>query len=271
MIVEPTRERTSPTAAKVQRMKPLLILALALATTLHAQDSAPALAPELAPLAAKYKTDTAALNAQKDEAIIRVAQTYRAALDAAESVETTAGHLKAIAAITAERGDLKKDEVKSEFPDDLPKGLQTARKNYLSGVARIVADIGQRQQRFNADYLRDLHTLQTRIGGNRVLAAQIADEKQSILNIADDEQKKALLTSCWWQIRDVVLEFTPGGSVIRHGDPHGWDGKSWKLSPDGRSVECTYANGQMQSYSFKNGGLVHFDPSWGEFKKVHKK
>jgi hypothetical protein len=96
----------------------LFLLSYALIPTVHAQE----LAPELIPLEAKYKADTAALETQKAVEIARLAQVYGASLDVVEKTETAAGHLPAITAIMQERGDLKKGGVKAELFERSPEG-----------------------------------------------------------------------------------------------------------------------------------------------------
>ena len=158
-------------------MKTLLALAIAIATTLHAQE----LAPELAPLVAKHKADIAALDAQKDAAIARVQQTYLAALDGAERTATTAGKLEVFAAITKEREALQSGLMAPALPEGLPKILQSARKAYLDGTARVTAYVQPRQKAIDADYLRTLAGLQARASGKPELATQIDAEKKNLL------------------------------------------------------------------------------------------
>jgi hypothetical protein len=174
-------------------MKALLAFLLTFTTSLYAQE----IAPELARLMAKYTADTAALEAQKGNALERVALAYVAALDAAERGETSAGRVAGVAAISHERGELKEGELKGAFPADLPKGLRSARKTYLDGSARVGADFGQRQERIVADYLRTLSALQIRAGSNSTLSQQIAAEKEKLLAITDGRAKAALVASKW--------------------------------------------------------------------------
>ena len=219
-------------------MKTLLAFLLALTTALHAQE----LAPELGRLVAKYTADTAALEAQKADALGRVALAYGAALDAAERGETSAGRVAGVAAISHERGELRNGDLKSAFPADLPKGLRSARKTYLDGSARIVADIGQRQERMVADYLRALSALQTRAGSNPVLAQQIAAEKERLLAISDGRAKAALVATKWnWSQlgtgNTLLVAFNPDGTAS-----HGSHPVRWKLSGP-RTVVITRSDG----------------------------
>jgi hypothetical protein len=245
-----------------------ITVAFALVATLDAQD----LAPELAPLAAKSKAALVALDAQKAAAVGRVAQTYKAALDAAENAETTAGRVAAVAAITAERGAVEKNEVTTEFPVNLPKSLQTPRKNYLDGLARVVADFGPRQQRVNADYLRDLRALQTRTGNNPVLAEQIANEKQKVLDYtADagsqdpDALKKALLSSKWsWtgsaMETDVFMTFRPEGTVSHRGGTLAWKiigSRKLKMVDGGGRTFILRFNEALDHYKSIEGPELH--------------
>lgn len=69
-----------------------LALALSLIVTLHGQE----LAPELAPLAAKYSADSEGITAKQAAAIDKAAHTYGMALDTAERSATAAGDVKAV-------------------------------------------------------------------------------------------------------------------------------------------------------------------------------
>ena len=182
-------------------MKAVPLLALTFATMLHAQD----LAPELAPLAAKYKAALAALDAQKAATLARVQQTYGIALDAAEKTATTAGSIEAIAAITKEREALKSGPLAPAWPENLPKALQAARKAFLDGAARVSADETPRRKAVDADYLRALASLQPKAAGKPELAAQIAAEKEKVLGMVPaggrptsaEELKRYLISAKW--------------------------------------------------------------------------
>src|SRR5260221_8051922 len=78
-------------------------------------------APELAPLAEKYKADVAALEAQRAVAISQPEKAYTTALAAAEKIATTAGNVTGAAAITSERTSLGSGLMAPDFPAGLPK------------------------------------------------------------------------------------------------------------------------------------------------------
>ena len=221
----------------------------ALVAPLHAQD----LAPELAPLAAKYKADTAALGAQKEAAITRVALVYSAALDSAEKTETTAGHLPALTAITLERGDLKKNEVKPELPSDLPKGLHSVRKAYLDDLARVVADFAQRQQRIAADDIRVLSSLQTRAGSNAALAKQIMEEKERVLQSATAgsaaEFEHRLIGTKWNWNDNFPVTFEADGTSS---GANPYQRIKWK-SVKPFTLEYSFSNGNHGTIEFERG------------------
>ena len=225
------------------------VLALAFVATLHAQD----LAAELAPLAAKYNADTAALSAQKEAAITRVMLVYSAALDAAEKTETTAGHLTALTAITQERGALKKNGAKPELPSDFPKGLHTARKTYLDDLARVVADFAQRQQRLAADDIRVLSALQTRVGSNAALAKQIAEEKVRVLQTAATasaaEFERGLAGTKW--VWDGSFPVTFEGDGTTSGE-NAYQRLKWK-SVKAFTLEYIFPNGNHGTIEFERG------------------
>ena len=158
----------------------VFILTLALATLLRAQD----LAPELAPLAAKYKADIAALEAQKSAALARAEQTYSTALDGVEKTATAAGKLEVVAAVTKERESIKGGLMAPALPSELPKSLGPARKAYMDAAARAAAEIIPKRRAANAEYLRALASLQPKAAGNAELARQIATEKERLLSNA---------------------------------------------------------------------------------------
>ena len=224
-------------------------LAFAFVATLHAQD----LAAELAPLVAKYNADTAALNAQKEAAITRVMLVYSAALDAAEKTETTAGHLSALTAITQERGALKNNGVKPELPRDFTKGLHTARKTYLDDLARVVADFAQRQQRIAAEDIRVLSALQTRVGSNAVLAKQIAEEKERVLQTAATasaaEFERGLVGTKWVWDGSFPVTFEADGTSSSENPIQRLKWKSVKPF----TLEYSFSNGNHGTIEFEKG------------------
>ena len=158
-------------------MKLSPLIALAFGTTLYAQS----LAPALAPIAAKYKADVAALESQKTAALTRHQTAYFTALDRAEQTATAAGDVNTIRAITNERDAVKTGGALPISAPDLPKTLQTPRKTYIDQAGRAAAEISARKQRLDADYLRALASLQARAGNNSDLVQQIAEEKAAVL------------------------------------------------------------------------------------------
>jgi len=240
------------------------MIALAFGTALHAQE----LAPELASLAAKYKADTAAIEGQRKTEASRLANVYGAALDAAEKAETSAGHVNTVAAITRERDSVKKDEVISTFPNDLPKGLRTARKGYLDGIERVVNELGQRQQRINADYLRALAAFQQRVGSNEQITKQIAEEKERVFraNLVGSNPNVVGL----WQLRNlgnndtIQIEFKPEGTFVdAAGKRWGtWEVKgkqlvsSWETQALSDRFDLPVRDGKLTGKNNKGSSLV---------------
>ena len=214
----------------------LLLTALSLfpwmTPALHAQD----VAPELAPVAAKYKADIAALDALKAAALARLQQPYIAALDVAEKTATSAGSLEAVAGIAKERAALKSGLMAPAFPGDLPKTLQPARKNYVDSIARIPADEVQRRRAIDADYLRALGSLQGKAAANPELAAQIAAEKDKLIaNVASGTSAGAATIKASGRNAVVNGNFDVADAA---GTPSGWkvpgeDGGTFKVGSDG--------------------------------------
>lgn len=211
---------------------PFIAAWFAIVAALQAQD----LAPELAPVAAKYKADIAALEALKAATFARMQQPYIAALDAAEKTATSAGSLEAVAGITKERAALKSGLMAPAFPGDLPKTLQPARKNYVDSIVRIPADEAQRRRAIDADYLRALGSLQTKAISNPELAKQIAAEKDKLLaNVASGTAAAAGAPKASGRNAVVNGNFDAADAA---GTPSGWkvpseDGVTFKVGSDG--------------------------------------
>jgi hypothetical protein len=209
----------------------VLAIAVALVTPLRAQS----LAPELEPLAAKYRADMAALNAQKAVAMTRAQQPYMSALDGAEKAATSAGTVGAVPAIAKEREALKSGQtMPAAFPERLPKALQATRRACLDAMARVDADLAPRQKAIDADYLRALASLQAKAATKPELAEQIAAEKEKMLaNVDATKQIETLLTSKEWIHRGQYrYKFSKGGR-FQQGDRGGRceiDGKSGSVS-----------------------------------------
>jgi hypothetical protein len=162
-------------------MKALRLLSLFLLPCMMA---AAEIAPEIAPFAERFKTDSEAVAASQTASLIRLAHDYQAALDAAEKTATTTGDVKVLAAITAERDALKAGSLKTTASADLPKTLLNPRKTYFAGVAKVDADILPRKQRVVADYLRALTSLQSKSAGNAALLTAIGAEKDRLIRSA---------------------------------------------------------------------------------------
>jgi hypothetical protein len=143
--------------------------------------AAQALAPELAPLATKYKADIATLETQRAAAIAQLYKPYAAALVTAEKSATTAGNVAGVSVIATERAALASGLMSPGFPPGLPKELQNPRKAYLEGVARIRTAEAPRRQALDAAYLRALTDLNARAAKNPELAKQLEAERQKLL------------------------------------------------------------------------------------------
>ncbi len=149
------------------------LAALALSITIHAQ--------ELAPLSAKYKTDSDAVAARRDASIARIVRTYTAALDAAEKSATTAGDVNALSAISSERDSINAKRLLPTAAATLPKSVLPARKTYLVEFAKVDTESGQQNKLVSTSYLQALASLQSRSAGNPSLLAEIAAEKKRVI------------------------------------------------------------------------------------------
>jgi hypothetical protein len=123
--------------------------------------------------------------------------------------------------------------------------VQTPRKAYLDGVARVAADFGQRKERINADYLRTLAAFQARIGNNPTLAQQVNEEKERVLANAATTGNAAV----------------PGKWNVTCGDWRGWrtlnaygsvtcnDGPPAKWKITGSILRVSYTDGVVEEYT----------------------
>jgi hypothetical protein len=207
-------------------MKPILCILL-FAALAHAA-CAQALAPELAPLAAKYQADLAALEAQRTNALTQAQNPYTAALATAEKSATAAGNVTAIAVINAERAALTRGLTTPGFPPGMPKELQNPRKTYLDAVARIRAAEAPRRQTLDSAYLRALTGLSAKAPKESALAKQIEAEKQKLIANAPPTVSKQIGKS---MVVNGTFDVT--GS---NGLPAGWATNSddcFKVSRDG--------------------------------------
>jgi hypothetical protein len=139
------------------------------------------LAPELAPIATKYKADVAMLEAQRLAAIAQSQNAYTATLGTAERSATTAGKVDLLAAIANERASVTGGLMPPAFPPGLPKELQVPRKTYLDALARIRAADAPRRQAIDAAYLRALATLDAKGAKNPELAKQLESERKAVI------------------------------------------------------------------------------------------
>lgn len=199
------------------------------------------LAPDLAPLAEKYKADVAALEAQRVAAMSQPEKAYTAALAAAEKTATTAGNVAGAAAIATERAALSSGLMAPDFPPGLPKELQLPRKTYLEATAHIRAAEIPRRQAIDAAYLRALTSLEAKGPKNPELAKQLAVEKQNVLanapsSAAGRQNTKNAVVNGTFDLADA------------EGHPKGWTiNDSFKVARDGAN-NVVRATSQVTDY-----------------------
>jgi hypothetical protein len=232
----------------------LLITALAVSSAppLRAQDSS--LAPELAPLATKYKSDVDALNEAHDKAMAALRKIYFAALDSAEQKQTALGKADALKAVLEEKRAVAAADPLPPAAPSLPRDLAFHRTNYTRDVARVGRDFTQRSQQLTSVYLRALSPLEqkARAGGQKVLLDQITAEKlkiagepvpaapgapaagishspgNNLLANGDFAQKKPDGTPVAWSGTHTV-QTESGMSFLRVSEELGWDCASQKV------------------------------------------
>jgi hypothetical protein len=171
-------------------------------------------APEIAPLAAKFKAETEAAELGRKAPAADLVRNYQGALDAAEKTATAAGNVKLLAALSAEREDLQRGKLKATA--ELPKSLLVSRKAYLTGVMKLDDEIATRKQRAVADYVRGLAALQARSGGKADLLAQIAAEKERAVRgapIAISSAAKQLDGTTWKHSDNRIFRLSADGTI----------------------------------------------------------
>jgi hypothetical protein len=222
-----------------------LLLLIALATSLCAQT----LAPELAPLATKYKADLAALDAQRVNAIGQAQAAYVAAMATAEKNATKAGNVAALSAITAERGAVTGDLMSPGMPPGLPKELQNPRKAYLDAVARIRAAETPRRQALDGAYLRALTGLGAKAPKESELAKQVEGEKQKLIASAPSTNPSKASS------KNVVVNGT-FDIVGAAGQPGGWTmAEGYKVQRDGNNY-VMHATCKVPAYLSVNQDIL---------------
>lgn len=197
---------------------------LALSAVLHGAD----LAPELAPLAAKYKADSDGVTAKRSAAVSQVAQNYIMALNTAERTATSTGDLKSLAAISSERDGIKAGNLDPKLPDNLPKDLPTPRKRYMTEVERVDADIKAQRQRVTAAYLQALAALQSRSSAKPALLGQIEAEKKKLIG-GPKSTLSVELAGTKWRIENsdqIITLQADGTTSISWSNRKGW----WKVT-----------------------------------------
>lgn len=178
--------------------------------------------PELAPLAAAFKSQSDALDSRMGATFTRISKTYEAALVFAERSATTTGDLQAVAAITSELTQLraaKSGGLDAKPPVKLPAQLLQPRKTYLDEYAKAQAELSPQKQKVAADYLRALAALQAKAAGNPALLEEIAARKARLLAGAEESTV----------LSDKFFEHTEWIWLGRESEP-------WKFLPDGKII-----------------------------------
>ncbi len=222
----------------------LLLLLLALSTWVRAED----LAPELAPLAAKYKADITALTDEQTAAVTKAKQQYVTALDEAAKTAAGSNNRKALEAIAHEKEALNFPEAAVEPYPDLPLSLQTMRKSYLAATERAAAAFAPRIQMLNDEYLRALKFLEVKAVTNPELAKQIAIEKANLTSHAPAASlSERLINTTWKWWGTETITFLPGGKARWSYSNH--DSFTWKQTRSNK-IEGTTEKGGVFSITF---------------------
>lgn len=128
-----------------------------------AENSAVALPPEVAPMAAKYQAGVTALAEARTKAIAQLQQVYLAALATAGQKATSRNNTDELRAVTEEKDAITAGRpLASTASPLLPRELAMPRGTLLRETARIEHDFAARGQQGAAEYLRGLAFYETR-------------------------------------------------------------------------------------------------------------
>jgi hypothetical protein len=141
----------------------------------------------LKPLSAKFEADNAALVAAGEAQLKPARERYLTFLAAAARTATAAAKTGDIAAINAEIEGTRSDSLSPDFPADLPRGLATERRIYVTVAGNVAKTIPPRQRELAANYLKTLATAEAEALKNRDTAGAeaIAAEKTRVVGLLE--------------------------------------------------------------------------------------
>ena len=218
-------------------------------------------APELAPLLAKYEADKKAIEAQQSAALAQTRAPYLAVLTAAENKATAAGKTEDLKAILAEQAAVNGTAtMPAAAPTGLPKDLNNTRATYLRESARIAPAITQKQQAAASAHLRNLAAVQARPAAaqNKELMAQIAAEKLKVVGSAPAATAKTPSGAAQPKGKNMVVN--GDFSQVVDGKPVGWKGGSADMS-----LEQENGNAFMRAITLKDV----WAPGWSQSEALH--
>jgi len=148
-----------------------------------AQNAAPILPPELAPMAAKYQASLAALTEVRNKTMTQAQQPYLAALAAAGQKAAGGKKPDEVRAVTEEKEAIAAGRTLAAIASPLlPRELAMLRAALLRETARVERDFATRAQQGATEYLRGLTFYETkaRAAGQADLLKLIEAEKLKI-------------------------------------------------------------------------------------------
>jgi hypothetical protein len=151
-----------------------------------AQENAKELPPEIAPLAAKYQSDLAAVADVRDKALGQIRQTYLGALNSATQRATNLGKVDEAKAAADEKEAVTAGRNLTPLAAPmLPHELATSRAYFLRECSRVDHDYAVHAQEVAAQYLRGLTFFETKAqsAGQGDLLKQIQAEKAKLAAI----------------------------------------------------------------------------------------
>ena len=170
------------------------------------------LAPEIAPLAAKYDADIKSLDASRTAARAHLQRTYLADLDSEEKTATTSGKVAEVAAILKSREIVSTQPSEAKPPSGLSKAQEKRYTDYFSSLAAVDREFAPRYQVKTADYLRSLASIGSRLPVTSPARQQIDELKAKLIAATSGSTDLTLNES--QRLRDAVVRV-----------PYSWQGE----------------------------------------------
>jgi hypothetical protein len=180
------------------------------------------LAPEIAPLAAKYDADIKSLDASRTAAVSRIQQLYLADLNAAEKTATAAGKLSEVAAILKAREAVSTQSAVLAPPTGMSKAQEKRHADYFASLATVDREFAPRYEAKIVEYLRNLAMVRSRMAATSPAIGQIDAIKTALMGVAATGGYHQLGNKIfdntewlWDGSPEHVWQFLPGGKIVK--------------------------------------------------------